>query len=322
MWQPSSACARHAGGEWRRQAQFLPCATGGALTADDGSAIKHCNLCHAARLTSPASRCSLVRKLRRRPPALRAAPSPLSPSSLLSVLLAVIAGYGTAAIFSLLAVQSFLVSKRSPSWYVCALSTNSQSHACGHHCVPSCCRAAELNSEQRKLLGLEAVPAKVRLAPAKLSTPVPLLVPPQRGSRAIPTSMLTPASDISGGPAPSPGSRGAAREVTSPGQLRRILLEFDEQVGAGGGASAGGGLSPSEYGVFSGHDGAVQPSFSPSNTYRPSAVPKGMAAVPVRGDGPITPSTHEQKLAVMKRLHVTQDSLEVRGRHCLFALGF
>ena len=44
---------------------------------------------------------------------------------------------------------------------------------------------------------------------------------------------------------------------------------------------------------------------------RPSAVPKGKAAVPVATDGKVGPSTLESKRALLERLHMTERCLEV-----------
>jgi hypothetical protein len=110
---------------------------------------------------------------------------------------------------------------------------------------------------------------------------------------------------------PTPGSKGGGREITTPEQLRRVLQQFDEQMDASAGPTAFA-TPPSEYGAF-GVLGGARPALSPSGTYRPSAVPKGTAAAPVRADGRLTVSLPEQRLAVMRRLLVTQDALEVSG---------
>lgn len=47
---------------------------------------------------------------------------------------------------------------------------------------------------------------------------------------------------------------------------------------------------------------------------RPSAVPKGKAAVPVATDGKVGPSTLESKRAVLERLHMNERSIEVSER--------
>lgn len=52
------------------------------------------------------------------------------------------------------------------------------------------------------------------------------------------------------------------------------------------------------------------PSSSPHG--RPSAVPKGKAAVPVATDGKLGPSTLESKRALLERLQLSERSLEVR----------
>jgi hypothetical protein len=131
--------------------------------------------------------------------------------------------------------------------------------------------------------------------------------------------------DASPGPAPSPGSRTLGRGITStPEQLKRVLDEFDEQLDAAAAATAAG-ASPADYGGFgaahAGGGGAL-----PAGTYRPSLVPKGRAAAPLRTDGRIAHSSAEQKQDVMRRLNVTQEELEVRlcgrlraplhSRHC------
>lgn len=45
---------------------------------------------------------------------------------------------------------------------------------------------------------------------------------------------------------------------------------------------------------------------------RPSAVPKGKAAVPVATDGKVGPSTLESKRSLLERLQMSERSLEVR----------
>lgn len=58
--------------------------------------------------------------------------------------------------------------------------------------------------------------------------------------------------------------------------------------------------------------GAASPSLGLGTTYRPSAVPKGKAAVPLATDGKVGPSTLESKRSLLERLHVSERALEVR----------
>lgn len=53
------------------------------------------------------------------------------------------------------------------------------------------------------------------------------------------------------------------------------------------------------------------PFFPPLLHCRPSAVPKGKAAVPVATDGKVGPSTLESKRGLLERLEMSERSLEV-----------
>lgn len=44
---------------------------------------------------------------------------------------------------------------------------------------------------------------------------------------------------------------------------------------------------------------------------RPSAIPRGAAAAPIRSDGRVNQSQPSQKAAVMREMGVTEDILEV-----------
>ena len=59
--------------------------------------------------------------------------------------------------------------------------------------------------------------------------------------------------------------------------------------------------------------GAGSPALGPGPVYRPSAVPKGKAAVPVATDGKVGPSTLESKRALLERLQLSEAALEARG---------
>lgn len=56
--------------------------------------------------------------------------------------------------------------------------------------------------------------------------------------------------------------------------------------------------------------GAGSPALGPGPVYRPSAVPKGKAAVPVATDGKVGPSTLENKRALLERLQLSEAALE------------
>lgn len=142
-----------------------------------------------------------------------------------------------------------------------------------------------------------------------LSSPSPLLSAPQRGHAITAPSMpAVEASGLSGGP--TQGTRVPRKEVTTPEQLQKVLAEFDERLDAVSTAGAGVAASSSDYGVFAGR-GAAQHAASPTSTYKPSAVPKGAAAIPVRADGRIAPSLPQQKASVMHKFNITDEILEV-----------
>lgn len=56
--------------------------------------------------------------------------------------------------------------------------------------------------------------------------------------------------------------------------------------------------------------GAGSPPLGPGPVYRPSAVPKGKAAIPVATDGKLGPSTLESKRALLERLQLSEAGLE------------
>ncbi|EFN51830.1 hypothetical protein CHLNCDRAFT_54824 [Chlorella variabilis] len=152
-----------------------------------------------------------------------------------------------------------------------------------------------------------AAPAAQGMAPAtKAHTP---LGPPLRS-----TIVGLPAAAREASPPAAPASNSRAspyggRFITTPEQLLRVLDEFDEGTVSPAvlQQQAEPGFVPAPSVV---RLGSSSPSLGPAPVYRPSAVPKGKAAVPVATDGKVGPSTLESKRAVLERLHMNERSIE------------
>ncbi|KAL4514510.1 hypothetical protein Ndes2437B_g01024 [Nannochloris sp. 'desiccata'] len=195
-----------------------------------------------------------------------------------------VAAYTAAVILGVMAVQAALaIGERKPIWDA-------------------------LSEGQRKLLGMgpssrpAAPPARTR------SAAEPLVTPPSRAARPFLQPIVT-GEEPQQGLLRTPGSKGSARNVT-PDQLQRMMEELDEHVDAAAAQTATGAA---DYGAFAGASG-VQPGVSSlggGNTYRPSAIPRGTAAAPLRSDGRITQSQPAQRGAVLHEMGVREDALEV-----------
>ncbi|PRW20681.1 Transmembrane 209 [Chlorella sorokiniana] len=153
-----------------------------------------------------------------------------------------------------------------------------------------------------------AAPAAAPM-PATPKPPTPL-GPPLRGGRGLVVG--PPAAGAEASPAAVPSSAGrpspfGARPITTPEQLRRVLDEFEE------GTAPSPAQQPAETGYSPAAGvrlGTSSPLLGPAPVYRPSAVPKGKAAVPVATDGKVGPSTLESKRALLERLDMSERSLE------------
>lgn len=164
------------------------------------------------------------------------------------------------------------------------------------------CREKSLDDRQRRLLGLEPKAVKPTARPGAVGAAGVLLRPPERGGYAAPAN-VTPIHVKDKQPQVSPAPRSAGREIATPEQLQRVLQEFDEQTETGG-----AGMAAPEFAPY----GSPQQPLPSASTYRPSLIPKGYEALPIRGDGRIAESLPEQKRAAMRRLGVSQAGLEVR----------
>lgn len=227
-----------------------------------------------------------------------------------------------AAVFGALALQNFLPPKR-----------------------PDAAWAKTLSERQRKLFGLSPgfnknssalVSSQAQGAVASPFTP---LGPPLRGSRAA-TVVSTPVSD--GGNAASnhrtfasAGRSGGrispypTRHLSTPVQLQKVMDEFELETK--GTDASGTSVSPHENDPISGPGYMRGPYRSPTTsspadaqrigtskgsylgrapTYRPSAVPKGAAALPHRPDGPVQASSQESLDVLLKDLDTSQAQLE------------